>query len=397
MSTLQLHDAVMNLRGDVDDEFVQRGDNIDQVLLAMLAGQNLFWLSEPGTAKSLLWKRITMRIAEMRAFGITFNRHTPPEAVMGPQSVQALMKDQYVFKVDGFAPTAHGALFDELPRAAESTANSTLELINEGTYNQDGKKVQSELHFVVAAANSELLAEHDGLGAAWDRFTVRAVLDGVNDDGLLGLWDAEFDDNVAQPVSWPQIMEIHASLRDIKIPDDVFDGAVDLRRHMIDEYGLRMSDRKWRLSKRTIQAHAWLAQRDIAAIADLACFAYILWDKPEQAGPVERQVAKLADPYLSDVIAVADSVTVLAEDCGAWSKMTDAVEKDRASMGLATQIANLGHDIENRSAQAGGRSAAILADALRRLNTVYDTYAGPLFGTATPLPFTAYLASTRRR
>lgn len=389
-----VHDKVLDLRDAVTAELVGRGEFVDLLVLALVAKHNVFTVSNPGTAKTTTFWRLVTRIADARNFGITFSRHTTPDAVFGPQSIQGLINDEFRRKVDGFAPTAHLAMFDELPRASEATANGLLELINERTYDQDGRKEKASLWVAFAFANSMLQAEHDGLGACADRFMLRFKLDDLtSSDDLRALWDVELAPNPQKVVTWDDIVAAHTAAMDVKIPDAVFDAALTVKRAATD-LGVEISNRRWRESKRIIQARAWLNDRTAAEVDDIEDLAACFWTDPEQIPKVEKAVAAVCAPRLREALDWADAVTELEETILrlAADPGTDWPSEAPA---LLAKIKDAGKHVTDLAAATTGRTGRIANGALTRVAATWDTHGPTIMQTPTPLPLDILLATGR--
>lgn len=388
---------VDELIATVSAEFVARDEEVRAIVLGLLSAHNVFMLSVPGTSKSKLVKQIVRRIADLNYFGITGSRHTPPDEMFGPRSLTELRQDRLIRQVKGFLPWAHVGLIDEMFKLSEATANGTLEITNERTYNQDGQKVQSNLHTLVAASNETPQDEHDGLGACWDRLMIRRVVDElVEDDDLLALWDVEFDENPPAILSWDDVLAAHAQVLDVDVPRAVFDKAVEIKRKVAADTGFRPSNRRWRECKRVIQAAAWLGGRTTAVVDDLWVLELIFWTDPDQVPVVQQIVAAASSPLLAAAYDIRDSVAGMIDQFEALLAQTDA-EQEAASPSYMSDLKRAGNDIlaKLEDPSTAGRPQAVLADALNRLMGLYERAAEQFMG-ADPVPFDMFLKLRRK-
>ncbi|CAK0854761.1 unnamed protein product, partial [Prorocentrum cordatum] len=156
--------------GVLTEGLVERSVEAKLLLLGIVGAEHVLLVGPPGTAKSLLSRRLS-RACGGAYFERLLTRFTVPEEVLGPLSLKALERDELRRKVKGFLPAAEVAFLDEVFKANSAILNALLTLLNERAFDNGDAREQTPLQCVVAASNE--LPETDELDALYDRFLLR--------------------------------------------------------------------------------------------------------------------------------------------------------------------------------------------------------------------------------
>src|SRR6187455_2614015 len=119
------------IRDEIGQTFLERGEVIDGALAALLAGHHVLLIGPPGSAKSMLADEICRRCAGANYFQWLLTKFTTPEELFGAVSLRALENDDYRRVTTNKLPEAHIAFLDEVFKSNSSILNAVLTLMNE--------------------------------------------------------------------------------------------------------------------------------------------------------------------------------------------------------------------------------------------------------------------------
>src|SRR5262245_22045640 len=161
-------------RKELSAALIERDDEIDLALTALVADEHLLLVGPPGCAKSLLLDSLLAWL-HGRKFAVLLTKFTCVEEVMGPVSIAALKEDRYRRVTTGKLPEAHLAFLDEVFKASSAILNTLLRILNERVFeNGDGSLTRVPLLLCVGASNEYPNAQDGGkeLQAVFDRYRV---------------------------------------------------------------------------------------------------------------------------------------------------------------------------------------------------------------------------------
>lgn len=148
-----VRDTFATARKELCAALIERDEEVDLVLTALLAGEHVLLVGPPGSAKSLLLDSV-LAWTGGRKFALLFTKFTVPEEVFGPVSLRALKEDRYVRVTTGKLPEAEYAFCDEVFKASSAILNTLLRVLNERTYDAgDGMARPVPLKLCLAASN----------------------------------------------------------------------------------------------------------------------------------------------------------------------------------------------------------------------------------------------------
>src|SRR3954453_22943983 len=140
-------------RRELASALIEREDEVDLVLTALLANEHVLLVGPPGCGKSLLLDSVLAWTGGTR-FSILLTKFTSVEEVMGPVSLSALKEDRFLRVTTGKLPEADYAFIDEVFKASSAILNTLLKILNERVYDAgDGVARTVPLRLCVAASN----------------------------------------------------------------------------------------------------------------------------------------------------------------------------------------------------------------------------------------------------
>lgn len=266
---------------------------IAMALLCAVAGENMFLLGPPGTAKSMVASRLKRVFKDARSFDYLMSRFSTPDEIFGPVSISRLKnEDRYERLTAGYLPEADVVFLDEIWKAGPSIQNTLLTVINEHVFYNGGQAVRTPMKVLIAASN-ELPAKDEGLEALWDRFLVRMVSNCIEHDAAFFKMMRATETELPE---LPKHLFITEELyrhwqresKETGMHDSVVNAIKVLRKELSrlekeDDGQLRyyVSDRRWRKAYRLMQTSAYLNGRKEIDLTDYFLLINCFWNDAE--------------------------------------------------------------------------------------------------------------------
>ena len=282
-TTLDQKERLKTLRDLLKRDLVERDDAVKLALLAALAGEHLLLIGPPGTAKSLVARRLRLAFADDRYFERLLTRFTVPEELFGPLSIQALEQDRYERQTKGYLPTSSIAFLDEIFKANSAILNALLTLLNEREFDNGMERQKTPLVAVIGASNE--LPEGEELVALYDRFLLRLHVGPVGEEGFMQLLNLRGEPSpeidLGLRLTTEDLLAVRQASQAVVLAPEVTKLLVELRAFCQAE-GIPVSDRRWRKIVKLLQTSAVTNGRNEASIWDCWLLQHCLWNQPEQ-------------------------------------------------------------------------------------------------------------------
>ncbi len=292
-------EIVARLKGAVIEplkgRFVERGEVIDLIALALVAGEHLFLYGPPGTAKSALIRHFA-RAVHGRYFEYMLTRFSEPNEIFGPIDIARLREGTVATVTTGMLPEAEFVFLDELFNANSAILNNLLTVLNERVYRRGAETHRLPLLSLFSASNH--LPEEDALRALFDRFLLRCPVDNLRRESMPQLlaagWALEqFTESPAE-VSADDLRALSKRIYQVDLSPvrDLYAETV----FKVRDLGVAFSDRRAVKAMKLLAASALLCGREAAGPSDLWVLRYV-WDRAEQIAPLRALVQGVLEQH----------------------------------------------------------------------------------------------------
>lgn len=291
-------------RTEMNAALIERSQEIDIMLTALLASENCLFVGPPGTGKSLLANLLGQWLSTSHQFTQLMNKYTTPEEVFGPVSVVGLKQDQYRRITTDKLPEAEVAFLDEIFKASSAILNTLLTILNEHQYDNGGTRQDCPLRLAIAASNEWPGDNGEGqeLGALFDRFVIRCHVKPIGTQSGLNrlLWDS-LPMQLSTTLDAQELEQARAEVAAMEYTDRAKQALLAIIQEARSE-GITPGDRRLRKAVKIAKAYAYLEGASQVDREHLDILSHVLWDEPkEQPQKLAEIVGKLANPEKLEV------------------------------------------------------------------------------------------------
>ncbi len=278
----------------------ERDEIISVVLLSALANQNIFLYGPPGTAKSLISRRLSKVFETKHYFEYLMQKFSTPEEVFGPISLTELKKDNYIRKTDGYLPTAEFAFLDEIWKSSPAILNTLLTIINEKIF-RNGSNIEKVPLKILISASNEIPPPNQGLEALYDRFLTRLFVPPMTEKGnfetLLQSSSTSSEINIDDDliIKNEELKLWKKEIEKVKLSQETLNIIHDIRlrfeeKNRKKELDIYVSDRRWQRATTLLKAGAYFCNRKQTNIIDTLLLRHCLWTTEENREEITKIV-----------------------------------------------------------------------------------------------------------
>lgn len=283
------------LLGQLNHGLVEREETLKAALLAVLASQNLILVGPPGTAKSLVARRIAQTLApeggSSNYFEYLLTKFSTPEEIFGPLSIAELKADRVKRNTTGYLPTVRIAFLDEIFKASSSILNALLTILNERIYHNGAEPQHVPMQALIAASN-ELPHGQEELAALYDRFLVRVFVDYVSPNNLSRLFEKTPEMPELTKLGGDDLAAIRKAAELVSVPPSIVQAILRIwqehKEAFKEDRRETLSDRRLKQVLKLLCVSAATNGRTELDLSDVVLLKGCLWNHPENEQKVRE-------------------------------------------------------------------------------------------------------------
>lgn len=302
---MDVNSHVKSLLDAIEHGLYEKKDLLSYGILCAIAGESLFLLGTPGTAKSEISRRLKLIFKDATSFEYLMSRFSTPDEIFGPVSIQKLKdNDLYERRIKGYLPASDVVFLDEIWKAGPAIQNALLTVLNEKIFRNGCENIAIPMKLLIAASN-ELPMPGSGLDAIWDRFIFRAISESIKDDtnfcNLLRITRAEsphVDESLL--ITGEIFRDWQEQIKDVKFTKPILLYIIKLRKQLATSTdnlpAIYVSDRRWAKIGKILRTSAFLNGRNTVDWSDVLLMRHCLWNQTDDMAFIYNTMVNMFAP-----------------------------------------------------------------------------------------------------
>lgn len=300
---------------------VERDEEIDLMLRALISGVDLLFLGDPGVGKT--WA-IELLVNHCIPGGELFTHLCAKDQsvgeILGERDLLALQQGKVARIMDGMLPTATVGYLDEVFKASPPLLNPLLDIFAKRELKIGGRTIDcSQLLSIFMSSNE--LPDREDLMAFRDRIAITKFVESVkNPDGRkqvsriqLGADTTGIDTTSLMPLTTTEITALRAQVKHITVSEAMLETMDEIEQKCL-EAKHAISQRRKRDIWKMVKAAAWTRGGDAVRTDDFMVAEHMLWNLASDAKSAHDIVLKYANQFARRAQAIATSLEpIMAE------------------------------------------------------------------------------------
>ena len=311
--------SVARIKAELSKDVVGMQENIDAVLIAIIAGGNVLLEGVPGVGKTRLVRSLG------RALNLPFSRiqFTPdlmPSDVTGTNVIEQDEKGRMTSYFEKGPIFANLVLADEINRATPKTQSAMLEVMQEHKVTVSKKTYKIDEPFFVLATENPI--EQDGTyplpEAQMDRFMFKLIVGFPSEEelsGIVNMTQITMEETAEAVLGGGEILKMRELSKSVPVIDEVVDYAVKLvtATHPELENASETAKKYLKYGASPRAAQALVTAAKVRALMD-GRFNVSFDDIKSLARPVLRHRIKVNYTAVSEKLAADDVIELLLRE-----------------------------------------------------------------------------------